>query len=616
MPPIGVLARAHNSNSRSSLFPSVWGKILYYSRSDSSRTAVLTVPSVVVQKFPAVQTMRDSGTGSQTASGTGTRPLTVATSRAAPFSRLLGDVATSFAESARSYDDFLGTLTVTENRTSASGGSSSLKFTSASQIEKLRSFTTDLRAQLDKMESVLIENAILKTRVEVTAPNGDCILAGEEFRLDAGEVSGPGSGPTVEDVTMKLREEIEAWRKEQQAELVGALVDAYEEWFPAVVVQGRAPVELRSTLPSFISREIREKYPVEIRSNEFLQRQRVSREFHESWENPTHFSTDSRISREIFRDRVRVRCWGGVKRGSRNTAKEVSHEGSLVLKWTGTAGSQEDAHNAYTITEKMDAHKSRPGFAFRNEDGTHQGGFQLKLVLDPVPSSKDADLAATSPRELSFSFSLDGANGFFRHNYGRFELPVLTEQGKLRFPLPFLIGGGIHGGSQFLEPHSVSELEFINGGAERAEVVRRKILTFCGSLSQKERSVLLSRRVSRSIPNSCFHHAVDIGTLDTLNDGRTTELMKKFDARQEIDHPFLSSFSGFFTPPTRTPITAVEVVPFVGAPAGEQVDPEFVQSSSLLDLAMDASFAEFCPSDGSVVFRFHAIVAARADPAR
>ena len=156
----------------------------------------------------------------------------------------------------------------------------------------------------------------------------------------------------------------------------------------------------------------------------------------------------------------------------------------------------------------------------------------------------------------------------------------------------------------------VKEFEFINGGAERAEVVWRKIQT-------------LSDNQIRFASDKSNH--VDIRALDSLSDGRATELLKKIEARWEIDHPFLSSFVGSLAPPfvgkgdlapaLFAPIAAVEAIPFVGA-AGEQVDPESVQSSSLLDLAMDASFAEFCPSDGSVVLRFHAIVAARADPAR
>lgn len=175
-----------------------------------------------------------------------------------PHLPLLGDIATSFADSARSYDEFLASLTDSSAR---SGESRSLKFKSAAEITTMHTFSTALRAQLKKMESVLdahSDAAMLKTRIEVTSSNGETVFSADDFKVDVGgAVAGSGEGgdgarlPSdrsvrVKDVTEKLRAAVLSWLEDKrQDELYPELLGAYEQWFPVVSKSGE-----------FVSREI------------------------------------------------------------------------------------------------------------------------------------------------------------------------------------------------------------------------------------------------------------------------------------------------------------------------------------------------------------------------
>ena len=130
----------------------------------------------------------------------------------------LGDVATSFAETARSYDEFVE--------------ATNFSFTSASDIAKMHTFSSALRKQLKKMGGILklhSSAAKVATRIEVTSPNAETILSTDGPPVDASGAAALDAA--VEDVTLKLREKVRAWQQEKRAELFQELLDAYGEWF-------------------------------------------------------------------------------------------------------------------------------------------------------------------------------------------------------------------------------------------------------------------------------------------------------------------------------------------------------------------------------------------------
>ena len=157
------------------------------------------------------------------------------------------------------------------------------------------------------------------------------------------------------------------------------------------------------------------------------------------------------------------------------------------------------------------------------------------------------------------------------------------------------------------------DFEFIEGGAERAKEACSKIVAL--GRRNKDKHVLFpvqGREVRGSIWSNCglFDEKsknVAINSLDALTDGRSGKIIDEFAARCETEHPFLSQFATYWA--NSTPIENVEAVPFAGDD-GDCVDPERIQYKPLLDLAKDASAAEFGDPDGSMLLRFHAIVAA------
>lgn len=148
---------------------------------------------------------------------------------------LLGDVATSFAATARSYDNFLAGIN--------GNTSSQATLTSARDVARFQSLAAELRKQLADAQRVLDANSTtLQTRVEVTTPNGNGVFVADDFTV---AVNGWPQvfGCKVEDVTCRMREHVRQWRDERRKAVYQEVKDLYENKLPLL-----APVHDRARL--------------------------------------------------------------------------------------------------------------------------------------------------------------------------------------------------------------------------------------------------------------------------------------------------------------------------------------------------------------------------------
>ena len=440
----------------------------------------------------------------------------------------LGDVATSFAETARAYDEFLAPIISCTN-----AEKKSLTFTSASDITKMHTFSTALRTQLKEIHDVLEAHssaAKTATWIEVISPNADTILSTDEFPVDA---SGAATF-RVKDVTKKLREKVTAWRDEKRAEIFQELLDAYEqEWFPPV-------------------RQVVEPQQV----------------------GGSNGSVDA-VYREILvcRDRVRMA-------DPHRFAFGRQREGILTIQWKG----------------EKDSHIHKPP-----AKGARAVGDRISGCID-IKFHHEMESGPFRGPMVSVSTKLLGAGGGGCSSSFVADAAQVSEKGKLQLVR--------HTGST-----QYADFEFLEGGVERAKEACMKIkaLESCSRFG-------LFAKISKNI---------DDGYLNALSDGKAAKLIEKFEAKCATEHPFLSQFARWWSiyaenqirglpirirGPRPTPIKRVEAVPFAGDD-DDCVDPKLVQNKSLLDLAKDASIAEFGggSDDGCIVLRFHAIVA-EVDP--
>ena len=434
----------------------------------------------------------------------------------------LGDVATSFAETARSYDKFVE--------------ATNFSFTSAADIAKMHTLSSALRKQLKEMDDVLKAHsaaAKVATRIEVTSPDGDTILSTGEFSVDASGAEG-SSGSMVKDVTGKLRDMIRAWRQEKRAELFQELLGAYEGWFP----------------PWSVSTEIIRK-PYGSLSKEY-------------------------VCREIAH--YRVRAVDPFKR-----QPEALIEGTLSIQWI-----EEDDEAHYIVDPPAARQAFLDNIEELNEERKyyrrHRGDVKIEFHHDPT---EPAEVVVGRDAISSILTNWLGVGGDARpssekRNFDAFSAQV-SDEGKLQLRR---------------YPEKYVDFDFIEDGAELAKEacskirsLDSKILSRCGLFDEKSKNI-------------------DIRSLDALSDGKAAKLIEKFEAACEIEHPFLFQFARWRSS-SNSPIESVEAVPFAGDD-GKSVDPEQIQFKSLLDLAKDASIAEF--GDPGILLRFHVIVAATPAP--
>ena len=455
----------------------------------------------------------------------------------------LVDAATSFTDGCQSYDEFLASIT---DRTSEKNP---LKFTSADEITRMQMYGNSLLMQMEDMQrdfnvhfstmKAHFSSVKAATRIEVTSPNGDTILSTDALPVtvhsEGGAAAARGSGLTVKDVTGKLREKVKAWRDEKRAELYQELLDAYEEWFPAVR-QAEEPVK----------------------------------------------GEEDKICREMFRDRVRVRRirtvqWIRNPDGSMETQSEIclaDLEGVLTIQWKGN----QDSHIGGVLSWGC------VDIKFDFDDPFIASFGSTPFIASSARVTKEGKLAISHSQETEKTDRID---------------TVLS--------------------NRYHSTEAISqEFEFIQGGAKKAEKVRKKIAALTKRMEWDafaQHRYSYRPRMGQAVMWSTFglfdefSKSVDIISLDTLSDGKATEIVKKSEARCEIDHPFLLQFAPWVT--LQTPIERVEALPFAGDD-GDCVHPALVQHKPLLDLVKDASIAEFGGPGGNIVLRFHAIVAAGA----
>lgn len=148
----------------------------------------------------------------------------------------LSDLATAFAEAARSYEEFLDGIV------DYSVGDD-IAFSSAAAIAQFHEICTAMRAKLEDMQS-LFNNQMAeaekacRTRIEISAGNGE-IVTTSEFLIDpTRSLRGRTNSATVWDVTQRLRDYIGNWNCAKREELSQELRDAFHEWFPPVARLG------------------------------------------------------------------------------------------------------------------------------------------------------------------------------------------------------------------------------------------------------------------------------------------------------------------------------------------------------------------------------------------
>ena len=145
----------------------------------------------------------------------------------------LSDLATAFAEDARSYDDFLDRIVADDG----------IAFSSAAAIARFHEVCTSMRAKLEDMNS-LFSNQMAKaeeacpTRIEISAGNGE-IVNTQKFLIDPTRPLRCGTNSaTVLDVTRRLRDYIGSWSCAKREELGQELRDAFRKCYPPVPRRG------------------------------------------------------------------------------------------------------------------------------------------------------------------------------------------------------------------------------------------------------------------------------------------------------------------------------------------------------------------------------------------